>query len=247
MKLRTGKRQHPRAVLVYGPHGVGKTTFAAESQNHVIMNFEDGLNNIDCRSTEKLRTWTDTCNVLQELVTDPPDLDWIVLDTLDWCEQIIHDEIAEAAGKESIADIGYGNGFKLALAKWKYLIRGLDYLREHRNCGILLLAHAVAKRYDSPDSDSYDRMRPALHDSAANLFQEWCDEVLYASYRVHTRKETQSFDRSRTLAIGTGERFLRTSESPAVLAKNRLGLDDEIPFEFEYYQAKINEFFSENC
>jgi hypothetical protein len=66
---------------------------------------------------------------------------------------------------------------------------------------VILLAHAQVKRFQSPDQDSYDRFQPALHDSAAAMWQEWSDEVLFASYRVFVRKEDQGFNKERTIAV----------------------------------------------
>jgi len=67
--------------------------------------------------------------------------------------------------------------------------------------------------------------------------QEWCDEVLFATYRVHTRTASEGFDRKRVQAIGTGERVLRTTERPAHVAKNRLALPDEIPLDHRVFAA----------
>ena len=84
-------------------------------------------------------------------------------------------------------------------------------------------------------SESYDRYQPALHETASALLQEWCDEVLFASYRVYTRKEDQGYGKERTLAGGSGERFIRTQETPAALAKNRLAMPPEIEFTWASY------------
>ena len=44
------------------------------------------------------------------------------------------------------------------------------------------------------------------------------------------RKEDQGFNKTRNIAIDGGERYLRTTETAAVLAKNRLSMPPEIPF-----------------
>jgi hypothetical protein len=239
LKLNTGPRVQPRRVVIYGVHGVGKSSLAAQAPNHVFLDFEDGLNDIDCVSTERIRDWPTIDTTLQLLVHEPEVLQWVVIDTLDWMEQIIHQQVSDDAGKP-FADIGYGKGYVAALAKWQYVIRGLEYLRRVRGCGIIALAHADIKRFDSPEMDSYDRYQPAMHASANNLWMEWCDELFFAGYKVHVRKEDQGFDKERAIAFGAGERFIRTKESPAVLAKSRLTLPDEIPFAWSAYQGAID-------
>ena len=161
----------------------------------------------------------------------------LAIDSMDWLESIIFQAVAAAAGKTSIADIGYGVGYKQALVYWDKIMSKLEMIRTDRNMGIILLAHANVKRFESPDQDSYDRYQPALHDSASAMWQEYCDEVLFASYRVFVRKEDLGFDRDRTIAVDGNERFVRTQETAAVLAKNRLGMPSEIPFAWEAYQS----------
>jgi hypothetical protein len=68
------------------------------------------------------------------------------------------------------------------------------------------------------------------------MLQEWCDEVLFASYRVFVRKEDLGFNKERGIAVGNSERYLRTQESAACLAKNRLeGMPAEIGFSWAEY------------
>jgi len=143
--------------------------------------------------------------------------------------------VALKASKDNIADIGYGAGYKQALSFWDRVLFALDWLRSERGMGIILLAHADIKRFESPEQDSYDRYQPALHPLASALIQEWCDEVLFASYRVFTRQEDQGFNKKRTISVSDGERYVRTQETAAVQAKSRLAMPPEIPFDWDSY------------
>jgi hypothetical protein len=108
-------------------------------------------------------------------------------------------------------------------------------MRRTQGVGVILLAHTAIRKHQDPTADSYDRYQPALHETASALIQEWCDEVLFASYRVYTRKEDQGFSRERTIASGASERYLRCVETPAALAKNRLNMPGEIEFSWAAY------------
>src|SRR5690606_10937660 len=112
-----------------------------------------------------------------------------------------------------------------------------DALRAERSMQVILIAHAAIEKFANPETDSYDRYAPRLQKQASALVQEWCDEVLFASYRVHTRTSSEGFDRKRTQGIGTGERILRTTERPAHVAKNRLNLPDELPLDYRVFAA----------
>lgn len=237
MKIFTGKVKAPRKCMLYGTHGIGKSTWAAEAPGVVFLNLEDGLNNIDCSRSDHITSLEGVLEFLNWLIAAEHQFYTLAIDSMDWLESIIHAVVAEKANKAHIADIGYGAGYKQALGIWDRIMMLLEMLRAERRMGIVLLAHASVKRFESPDQDSYDRYQPALHDSASAMWQEWSDEVLFASYRVYIRKEDLGFDKERAIPVDGNERFLRTQESPAVLAKNRLHMPPEIEFSWGAYQA----------
>ncbi len=243
MKINTGKKQRPRRTLLYGVHGVGKSQWAASAPDVVFLNLEDGLDDIDCASTDLLTRFDRVKETLNELSAEKHDFKNLAVDSVDWMEKLIHNEVADEAGKNHIADIGYGAGYKTAMAKWDKFLFGLDWLRKELGMGIILLAHSDVKRFESPEQESYDRYKPALHPLAAAALQEWCDEVLFASYRVFTKKEDQGFNKERNIAVGDGERYIRTQETPAVLAKNRLDLPAELPMPKENGFAVYSQYF----
>src|SRR5690606_30134345 len=148
----------------------------------------------------------------------------VAIDSADWLEQLIWADVCKKRGVESIEDIGYGKGYNFALKQWRDVIDGLEALRNERGMGIILIAHAKIERFENPETDTYDRYVPRLHKTAAALLQEFCDEVLFACYRVHATLKDEGCGRRRAQGIGTGERILRTTERPAHVAKNRLNL-----------------------
>ena len=235
MKIVKGKQQRPRRVMLYGTHGIGKSSWAAQAPATVFLNLEDGLADIDCAKTEHLQSWERVVDALTWLAQQQHEFKTLAIDTVDWLEAIIHHQVASDAGKKSIADIGYGAGYKSAVVYWDKLLTMLEWLRNEKKMNIILLSHCAVKKHQDPLSESYDRYQPALHETASALLQEWCDEVLFASYRVYTRKEDQGYGKERTLAGGSGERFIRTQETPAALAKNRLAMPPEIEFTWASY------------
>tara|TARA_R110002110_G_scaffold246260_1_gene462644 strand:+ start:135 stop:902 length:768 start_codon:yes stop_codon:yes gene_type:complete len=235
MKITKGKKKIARRTMLYGVHGVGKSTWAAQAPKVLFLNIEDGLNDIDCSRSDLIKDYDQVMDALRWLAEEKHDFAYVAIDSADWLEKLIHKAVADAAQKKSIADIGYGAGYKQSLAYWDRVTFALDWLRTERGIGVILLAHADIKRFESPEQDSYDRYQPALHPLASSLLQEWCDEVLFASYRVFTRKEDQGFNKDRTVAIGDGERYVRTQETAAVQAKSRLEMPTEIPFDWKSY------------
>ncbi len=232
MKILSGRQIRARKVLLYGQHGIGKSTWAASAPQPLFLNIEDGVADIDCAKTEKLGSFAEVVDAISWLSQNPHDFKTLVIDTLDWLEQLIFREVAKSANKGNIADIGYGKGYDAAREKWDFLLRGFDHIRQSRDMTIIMLAHAKIQRYDNPETESYDRYELDLHKSSNGMLQEWADEVLFACYRVFTRKEDQGFGRERKIAVGSQERYIRTIETPAAIAKNRLSLPAELKMEW---------------
>lgn len=226
--------------MCYGTHGIGKSTFGASSQQPIFIQTEDGLGEIDCDRFPHAEKFGDVISAVSELYTEKHSYKTVVLDSLDWLERLIWNEVCRRKNVENVEDIPYAKGYVFALDEWRQVLDGLSALRNERNMAILLIAHAKIERFENPETDSYDRYVPRLHRLASALVQEWCDEVLFATYKVFTKKSDEGFNRKRTQGISTGERILRTSERPSHVAKNRLNLPDELPLEWDAYASYFN-------
>ena len=236
MKIVTGKKPKPRRTLLYGVHGIGKSTWAAQAPNCLILNLEDGLDDIDCQRTEHLTAMESVNQILIDQANEKHDFRTNAVDSIDSLEGLLHAQVARDAGKDSISEIGFGKGYEAALKYWDDFVFKLDWLRKEKGMQIILLAHSAIVKHSDPEVDSYDRYQPALHKSASAMLQEWCDEVLFASYRVFVRKEDLGFSKERNIAVSNSERYIRTQETAACLAKNRLqDMPAEIPFSWADY------------
>lgn len=242
MKITTGKQPKPRRTMLYGVHGIGKSTWAAQAPQCLFLNLEDGLSDIECSRSEVIISFDQLLDCLRWLNEEKHDFLNIAVDTADWLERLIHKTVAHAASKDSIADIGYGAGYKQALAYWDKVLFALDWLRAERGIGIILLAHCDVKRFEPPEQDGYDRYQPALHSLASAKIQEWCDEVLFVNYEVRVSKEDKGFNQTRTKAtrVEGAARQIQTQETAGVVAKNRLSL----PLHIEFSWASYAQYFS---
>lgn len=236
-QIERGRSQRPRRVMLYGTHGIGKSTFGSMAESPIFIATEDGLSEIECDRFPLSTSFREVLAALSELYTEEHEYDTVVIDSLDWLERLIFAEVCAKRGVESIEDIGYAKGYTFALTQWREVLDGLDALRNDRCMKTILIAHARIEKFDNPETESYDRYVPRLNKHASALIQEWCDEVLFATYRVHTKHTDEGFNRKRTQGIGTGERIIRTTERPAHMAKNRLNLPDELPLDYRIYAA----------
>lgn len=238
-QITAGRSPAPRRVMVYGTHGIGKSTFASCAPKPVFIQTEDGLAEIDCEKFPLTTSFDQAMQALSELYTDKHAFRTVVVDSLDWLERLIWAEVCRKRNVESIEEIGYAKGYVFALTQWREFLEGLSALRNDKGMMVVLIAHARIERFENPETESYDRYVPRLHRLASQVIQEWCDEVLFATFKVFTKQTDEGFDRKRTQGIGTGERIIRTVERPAHVAKNRLNLPDEIPLDWTVYAQHL--------
>ncbi|GAB4240856.1 MAG: hypothetical protein OHK0028_19120 [Deltaproteobacteria bacterium] len=230
-----GKTPAPRRVMLYGTHGIGKSTFASCAPRPIFLQTEDGLGEIDCDKLPLVTSFAEAMAALSELYTEQHPYQTIVVDSLDWLERLIWAEVCRKRNVENIEEIGYSKGYVFALTQWREFLEGLSALRADKGMTAVLIAHAKIERFENPETESYDRYVPRLHKLAAAIVQEWCDEVLFATYKVYTKQSDEGFNRKRTQGVGSGERIIRTQERPAHVAKNRLNLPEELPLDWNAY------------
>lgn len=217
---KTGASKPPR-VLIYGVHGIGKSTFASQAKNPIFIRTEDGLAGIEADAFPVAKSFNDVMEALNVLRNDEHKFKTVVLDSVDWLENLVWSHTAQLHGKDNIEDFGYGKGFVIAMDYWRMITTALDELRDIRNMTNIVVAHCEVKRFDSPDSEPFDRYQPKMHKLSAAWFQEWTDVLGFANYKVHTKESDAGYGKKRTRAIGSGERLLYTTERPSHIAKCR--------------------------
>lgn len=237
--LRRGGETRPPRILVYGVAGVGKTQLAADAPNPVFLQTEDGLGRIDAATFGLLRSFDAVMEALGSLYTQEHDHQTVVLDSLDWLEPLVWQHTAQAHNQPDIESFGYGKGYLAALDTWRSFLDGVNALRDERGMGVILIAHAEIRRFDSPETEPYDRYQPKLHRGASALVQEHVDAVLFANYRVSTLKSDVGFNKKVVRGVSGGDRLLHTAERPAFLAKNRFGLAETLPLSWPELAAGI--------
>ncbi len=239
--IQSGREQRPPRIMIYGSEGVGKSTFGANAPSAIFVQTEDGLGEINCHKFPLATNLGEVIAQLTALRDEEHNFQSVVIDSADWLERIIFDEVCKEYGVRSIekADGGYGRGYNHALTHWRKVIALLENLRDKRNMLIILVAHAKVERFEDPENAAYDRYTPRLHKHAASLIAEWVDAVLFANKKFRVQKEN---DRAIAAPIGAdgGERIIRTVGSPACIAKNRYGLPSELPLSWQAFIDAYN-------
>ena len=203
--------------IVYGPPGIGKTTFGANASKPIIVDCENGAAHVDCDRTPYLPDWMSIEQWLTALATTEHDYGTVVVDSVDWLLRRAEEQVAGVNGSQAgmsqtlnRSHGGYGNG-KQVLRNYiyQYLMPTLDAM-VNKGIAVLLLAHATRREITTVDGITFEKSAPEIHPDLANAMIEWSDFVGAAR-------------------IGVDGRELILSETNQLLAKNRYGIDSELP------------------
>ena len=234
-------------TLIYGVEGVGKSTLASKFPKAVFLDTEgstDKYNFVErYPKPTSIAMLVDECN---DIVASG-EYQTIVIDTFDKVEQMISEELCNANNKQSLEEFGYGAGYSELDERVGKLLNFFQDIIE-KGVNVTILAHAKTKNFDSPLGDgSYTRYELKLGakttQRTASFLKEWADMILFCNYKVQV---IENKDKKKH-GYG-GERCMYTTHSPAYDAKNRFGLDNEIPLDFKSIEHifKMNQSQSKN-
>ncbi len=230
----------PPVVLIHGGPGIGKTTFAAQAPGAVFIRTEDGLGSLSADAFPLAESFDDVMSALGALFSTEHAFQWLVVDSLSALEPLIWRAVCQQAGKRNIEELGFGKGYIIALDLWQQFLQGIAALAAQKKVGTILIAHTAIKRFESPETEAYDRAQIKLHERAFQLMYERADVIGYAAQEVFTRKDVQAKgEDGRVMATTTGNRFLNLVEKPAFVAKNRYRLPERIPLDWNTFYSLL--------
>lgn len=230
MELIKGKIDRAQKVVVYGPEGIGKSTFASKFPSPVFIDVENGSAELDVLRTPTPSSYQMLKEQINMLKIGKADFRTLVIDTADWVERLISEDICNKFQLNGIEAIGYGKGYVYLEEEFGRL---LNSLQEFIDMGIhvVICAHAKITKFEQPDElGAYDRWELKLQRKTASLLKEWADMILFANYEVHViNVDNQGATKGKNKAQG-GKRVMYTTHTPSWDAKNRKGLPDKMNF-----------------
>ena len=234
-EITRGTSAKPVKCVVYGPEGVGKTTFASKWPNAVFIDVEDGSGHYDVARLPRPESWV---RLLDEIAwcSISNDVGTVVIDTADAAEELCVRKVLADKNLSGIEDAGYGKGYTYLAEEFSKLFDALDAcVDEGKN--VVVLAHSQIRKFEQPDEmGAYDRWELKLSKKCAPQLKEWCDVLLFANFKTEVMV---SNDGKKAKAEGGKKRVMHASHSATWDAKNRLGLPDEMPFDFAQIADKI--------
>lgn len=227
-------------AVIYGTHGVGKTTLFSHFPNHVLARVEDGEGSINVRHfPNRVESYEHACRAIGAVLRDPSRYQFLGFDTIDWLEPLIWAETCQREKIESIESVGYGKGYLLADNVWREFLDGLNAVRD-AGVNVILLAHHEVTQYAPPESEPYNRYDLNLHKRARAMIHEWADIVGFCHEKSTVIQKTEKVgkqEKTTTRAGGLVGRYIGFTRKPTYEAKNRYGMPDEIPLTKDHTTA----------
>lgn len=247
MEIIKGKINKAKKVVVYGPEGIGKSTFASKFPDPVFIDTEGGTNDMDVARLPRPTSWTMLLEEIEYIKKTPGICKTLVIDTIDWAEQLCVEAICAKHGKSGIEDFGYGNGYVYTKEEFgRFLNRLTDLIEVGIN--VVLTAHAQLRKFEQPDEmGAYDRWELKLgkktQSQTSPLVKEWADMLLFCNYKTYS---VAVDDKGKKHKAQGGKRIMYTSHHPCWDAKNRYNLPEECEFDYSVISGIIEQASAES-
>lgn len=230
MNITKGPVKSAIKMLVYGPEGVGKTTFAAQAPGAVFIDTEGSTRHMDVARFDPPMNLVDVMEAFNYTLAHPDQVETLVIDTVDWLERLIFSNVCLEKKLQNIEDMGYGKGYVYAKQKMQQILDTLQAIVD-RGVHVILVCHSMIRKFEQPDEmGSYDRYMLKLNEkNIAPLVKEWVDLMLFVNYKTNVITDEKTKTKK---GVGGQKRVMYANHTASWDAKNRFGLPDEMPFEF---------------
>lgn len=234
MEITKGKIPCAKKIVVYGPEGIGKSTFAAKFPDPVFIDTEGSTKDMDVARLPRPSSWQMLMEEVQYVKEKNLSIcKTMIIDTVDWAEQMCAEHVCTSHQKKGIEDFGYGKGYIYVKEEFgRFLNRLSDVVEAGVN--VVLTAHTQLRKFEQPDEmGSYDRYELKLgqktQSQTSPLVKEWADMLLFCNYKTYS---VAVDDKGKKHKAQGGKRVMYTSHHPCWDAKNRYGLPDECEFDY---------------
>lgn len=233
-RVATSSPTLPDRVVLYGPPGWGKTSFAARLPQPVFLMspgedrlpqlIAEGLVGPTAHFPDVAQSWADVETAARELLTQPHDYQTFVLDTGNGAERLAQEEVCSADFGGDWGDTGFasfGKGEKVTANRlWAPFLVLLDRLRAERRMRVVVLCHAGVRAVKDPMGTDYEKVEPSLSKAAWQFTSRWADMILCGAFELQVRKDDPKNKLAKAKGHGGRVRLLHTQAAAAYDAKN---------------------------
>lgn len=233
LNIEKGKKKVPVTAAIYGVEGIGKTTFAAAMPGALIIDVEKGSLNYDVARITDIKDWNSLIDTLRELWTNAKTyqesgIKTIIFDSLDAIENtLLIPFILDKEKVGTLAEMSYGKGYEAENRVFSEFLR-INELLNALGFNIVYIVHSTQKEINPPDSQPYSHYELKLNKKLSANLKENVDMLLFFNFKKLVQKEGNG---NKAKAI---ERVMICNHTEYCDAKNRFGLDTQLPLDPKY-------------
>ena len=245
-RISTAPREVGNFLCIYGPPGVGKTTFSTQAPHTLVLQVKD--ESLDVLFKSKVLShvpnitadsWSDVLEALEALATQQHEYKTLTIDGAsglqEYCDAHV---IAEQCDGEIDKFMAYGRGASLAAIEWGFLLNKIRQLVKEKKMIVIVLAHLDTITMKNPTGADYMKWRPAISKEKFSATNKYADAILLMDHDTEIKAEKSIGSIQKTAKATGGEgRILRCDGSGAFEAKNRLNLPSEIRLGHSHQEA----------
>lgn len=163
--------------LLYGPPGIGKSTFVAEIEDSLFFRTEHAHRHLSIYNRQ-IVDWPDFCNAVKELKT-PEGFKFkkIAIDTVSNLYLMCQKYVCDKHGLEHPGDEGYGKGYDYVRNEFAIWMNRLSAL----NRGLFLISHHKEKEVKGRGI-MYTKFVPKLPSPCWDVLAPFVDIIAYAGF-----------------------------------------------------------------
>ena len=211
-------------IMLYGMPKIGKTHFAAQFPDVLMMATEAGLTALECYQIP-IDSWPTFLDACSELAAGTDRFKSVCLDTLDNLWSYCRTYIIEKFRVEHESDMSYGKGYSLVQTEFARVLTKLS----HMDFGLVMTSHCTVNEFQTRTGLTH-RYVPTLPTKARNVVIGMSDLILFADTELEQGEDGKPIHR----------RVLRTKPNPSYDAGDRTGLlPDPLPMDFPTFQREF--------
>jgi hypothetical protein len=222
-------------TVLYGQEGVGKSSLAAKIPGIIFIDCEGSTTKMDVRRLPVPTSWAMLCDEMEFVLQNAAAKGYraVAIDTFDWAEMLVLQDICVEFNVKSIEGIPYGKGWQVECEKVARFLESTDRLIK-AGIHVILICHAVTRKTTLPEElDEFDHWELKLGNKTTNkiapLLKEWSDMTLFLAFRTQVMAAD---DKGKTHKATSVQRVMYSTKSAWWDAKNRFGLPEMMPLDY---------------